>query len=101
MALPSAELAHRPAPDEAAVLAAASDVVVRQTVRVWVSGHVALEPLELRQVQPFADWTHSSLRYDVGIGDTPPAGYTGVTYDRVRTAYPASPYMDNFGYADL
>jgi hypothetical protein len=52
-----------------------------QRHRVWLSGVVAFEPLSSHlQGQPFANWTRSRLTYQIGIGDEPPAGYTGVEY---------------------
>ena len=55
--------------------------------RVWLSGVVALEPLESpMQGQPFASWPRSRLTYHVGVGDEPPEGYTGVTYRMLKRA---------------
>ena len=89
------ELYHDPVA-EAAALTAVADIVMGQTVRVWVSGFVATEPLGPRQIQPFANWGRSDLRYDVGVGPTPPPGYTGVTYEPTVSPYPPSKYIDHF-----
>jgi hypothetical protein len=71
---------------QAAVIAAASEIITKQAVRVWVSGTVAVEWNDSNQRQPFANWTQSRLRYHVGLGNTPPEGYTGTEY--VPATYP-------------
>ena len=65
-------------------------------LRVWTSGFVYTEPLELGQIQPFVSWPKSDLRYQIGPEGEPPPGYTGVTYAPTRSDYPPSPYIDYF-----
>lgn len=68
-----------------AVLSEAADALLQAKVRIWVSGEIALEALEdPRQGQQFANWAKSRLRYDVGVGDEPPAEYTGITYRTLK-----------------
>jgi hypothetical protein len=83
--------------DEVALAAGASLLEREVSVRLWVSGTVALEPREsAMQMQRFANWAQSDLTWDEGIGDTPPAGYRGVRYVPIgrHRDYDVSPYED-------
>ncbi|SRR6266542_3310449 len=81
---------------ETAVLTEAARALLDTAVRVWVSGIIARDPLDTPlQMQPFANWTRSNLRYDLGVGDIPPPGYKGTAYESIGLTYPISIYADD------
>lgn len=83
----STELVGSPPPD---ALGEAARIVNEHRISVWVTGIVAVEPLDHpNQGQGFGNWAQSKLGYAVGVGDKPPAGHKQPEYRTIRSHYPS------------